>query len=411
MATLERALGRTGRACPGFLGTFRVPMDASMDDADVLLVPLSGGFGGVAPPGALPSEVLAWVMILTSGMILNGYSWFAANCNWLWPSVALLALCILSEWALQGGLAVLSRRRLAGSAFLAFLCGMGNEYTLVAGGLWMAILGAASWRRGSMRADAGRFVVVILCLLAGGMMLVPGWLGRLENVARMGAHAEREEPASLILRCLFCLCWYMAKWALLLLVAGFVLGWRNLLIWTVRGRGMIVLAVGCLPFAWMTATPLWGMPRSLTTVQISLVCLTALWMSRAERQLATWKTGVLMGAAVVLCLSTLIPEGVSFWESKKIRAEVDRQLTMVEEDGEAVLRLQKPSPIAMPAWWPPLPRCLWLPAVGRLPWGISENMNAQHGEAVSRIYRVRSLRVITQKQSFDSQGASGEARR
>lgn len=54
----------------------------------------------------------------------------------------------------------------------------------------------------------------------------------------------------------------------------------------------------------------------------------------------------------------------------------------------------------------PLPRCLWQPAVGCLPWGVAENVKAELGEAVSRIYRVGSLRVefINEEQSSENTG-------
>lgn len=53
---------------------------------------------------------LAWVMILASGMILNNFTWFSANGSWLRPSVALLALCIVSEKAVEGGFRAEVRR-------------------------------------------------------------------------------------------------------------------------------------------------------------------------------------------------------------------------------------------------------------------------------------------------------------
>lgn len=75
-------------------------------------------------------------------------------------------------------------------------------------------------------------------------MLAPGWLRRLDTVSRIKSHAEQEELASLFSRRLFCLFWYMAKWVLLFLVSGFMLGWRNMAAWTVRDRGILILAVG-----------------------------------------------------------------------------------------------------------------------------------------------------------------------
>ncbi len=363
-------------------------------------------------PGRCRLSVLALIMTLVSGMVRDNFLWFASNVNWLWPCLAMLAFVVILEQTVTEGFSQFPVWKRGAACALAFLSGMGNEYIAAASGVWLLVLLIAMRRRGC--GNGFKFWWALsACWCAGWLMLCPG-IG-----SRMETGCEKSSPV--VLDLLFCLGWLEARWILFLAVFLVLIGRKRLLA-AMRGRGSVIAVVAVLPMAAMLAAPLWGMPRSLIPLEVGFVCICALLMGATPRHfspLPIGKSTTLIVLAFLLSLAAWAPMVLSSIESAKLLADFERQIAHFGPKSDAVVRLQEPQPkpVPVPALLRSLPRCLWRPPAGSIPWGAScKGTDDAKNEVIARIYGLNTFRCETVKrdektpETADSKSAYARAR-
>ncbi len=341
-------------------------------------------------PGRCRLSVLALIMLLATG--LAGAAWlsFSATVNWLWPSVAFLALCLVTDHGFKDGLFDFSDRRMGAAYFLSFLCGWGNEYVAVAAGLWLVALIVVTGKKFRGRSEGFRRLGLMMCWGAGCLLLAPALLSRFrdagESLASAGSRlAFLSTPGHSDVR-------LAVTWLLVLALLACLTGCRRAGARMLRSRGR-ALGAFCLAFALLGIVAWPGLPSCLLPLWIGLICIVAFQMGRAMRArtpLAAWRRHVILAAAGALFLGSLFPHAQLAFCARRTMEDFNRQMSYFGPDDDAFvfLRTLPPPDKGMGAWFLPDAR-----ANVFFPWGAATGgIHQETNEKIARIYGVKSFR-------------------
>lgn len=343
-------------------------------------------------PGRCRLPVLALVMALVPGMVGVSFVSFSFTVNWVWPCIAFLLLCIVTEHAMRDGLFEFSDKRMAASCFLFFLCGWGNECVAVGTGIWLAVILAVSAKKFRGRSEGFRRLSLLLCWSAGWLMLCPASMARFDSSAAwMNPGAWRsilpaglwEDEVSLL-----------AKWILFFALLAWMMGARQAAARMGRSRG-VALGGMCVAFIVLWALPLPGVPRSLLPVLVGFACIAAFQTGRAMRSRFPFppsKRRVVLAAAGALSLLLLLPASRMAWEMRSEFADFDRQMSYFGADDDAVVFLKHQPPAS--GLLDDARGCFYWGAASARPWGVvcKSGIHSETNENIAKIYGVKSFR-------------------
>lgn len=357
-------------------------------------------------PGRCRLLVLALIMALVPGMVGASFVSFSCTVNWIWPCIAFLLLCIVTEHAVRDGLFEFSDKRMAASCFLFFLCGWGNECVAVGAGIWLAVILGVSLKKFRGRSEGFRRLSLFLSWCAGWMLLCPA------SVARFDAAALWQTPGawrSILPAGL----WedeisLLARWILFFALVVWMTGSRQAAARMGRSRGVALGGI-CVAFIVLWAFPLPGVPRSLLPVLVGFSCIAAFQIGRAMRSRTPFppsKRRILLATAVALSLLLLWPASMMAWEMRRAFADFDRQMSYFGADDDAVVFLKRPP---APGVFEAARGCFFWGVSSDRPWGAAckSGIHSETNENIAKIYGVKSFRCEESRYGATISGITG----